>query len=78
MTINAPPHWFLEPLMSLAATCAEHTMVKRPIARISLATDFGLQLGIAPGTSMDVHTPAGHVEVYCERMPRAEGTLRVP
>lgn len=67
---DIPPRWFVEPMMSLAVACVEHTMVKRPITRIQVAPDFGLQLGIAPGTSMDVHTPAGYVEVYCERVPR--------
>jgi hypothetical protein len=48
------------------------------ITRISLTPEVGLAFGIAPGTSIDVQTPAGRVEVYAERGPRVAGTFTIP
>lgn len=47
------------------------------LTRISLKNDVGLSLGIAPGTSWDIHTAAGSVEVYCEATPRFSGTFTI-
>jgi hypothetical protein len=48
------------------------------ITRISLTPEVGLAFGIVPGTSMDVQTPVGRVEVYAERGPRLGVTFTVP
>jgi hypothetical protein len=48
------------------------------ITRISLTPEVGLVFGIAPGTSMDLATPAGRVELYAERAPRLAGTFTIP
>ena len=71
------PTGVIEAIMRLAVAASQQTMTKRPIARISLAADFGLACGIAPSTSIDVHTPAGPVEVYCEPVPRSYGVIRI-
>lgn len=47
------------------------------IVRVSLTPEAGLRLGIAPGTSVDVATSAGMVEVYAERAPRAVGLFHI-
>lgn len=66
-----------EPLAALTEAVLERTG-RHGITRVSLAPDVGLSFGIAPGTSVDVHTPAGRVEVYAERGPRHEGTFTIP
>lgn len=71
-----PPHWFVEGLSKFACKVYEHTGQK-VLTRISLDSEFGLRIGLLPGTSMDVHTAAGYVEVYCERCPRSYGTFKV-
>lgn len=43
------------------------------VTRLSLTPEVGPMLGIMPGTSVDVQTWAGPVEVYCERSPRQSG-----
>ncbi len=45
------------------------------ITRISVTPSLGLALGVAPGTSVDLATPTGRVEVYVERTPRSEGAF---
>lgn len=47
------------------------------ITRISLTPDVGLSFGIAPGTSVDVATSAGRVEVYAEVTSRLVGTFHI-
>lgn len=75
--MQVPPSWFVEALSDFACEIYKNTAAKKPLARVSLASDFGPSVGLVPGTSMDVHTAAGYVEVYCERVPRSYGTFPV-
>lgn len=74
MKPEIPPHWFLEAVHRFNTALYQHTGCKT-LARISLDSEMGYRLGLAPGTSMDIHTAAGPVEVYSERMPRLQGTF---
>jgi hypothetical protein len=71
-----PGRSIIEHLNKMAMAIENYTGL-RGITRLSLETEVGLMLGIAPGTSVDVATAAGSVEVYCERSPRFEGTCEV-
>lgn len=65
-----------DPIFELASAVFECTG-RHGITRISLTPDLGLALGIAPGSSVDVQTPVGRVEVYAERTARAEGVVQI-
>ncbi len=73
--MTPPPFWFVKALSEFASEVYQHTGMARPVARVSLSKDFGLGLGIAPGTSIDVHTAAGYVEVYTETTARSYGMV---
>jgi hypothetical protein len=75
--METPPTWFVEPLMQLALATATNTIHKAPITRISVSPDFGLTLGIAPGTALLIHTMVGQIEVCAERTERMTGTFRI-
>jgi hypothetical protein len=64
-------------IFELADAICERTG-RHGITRISLTPEVGLAFGIAPGTSLDLHTPSGRVEVYAERGPRFAGTFTIP
>lgn len=61
---------------ALASAVYERTG-RHGVTRISLTPDVGLSFGIAPGTSLDVATSAGRVEVYAEATPRQIGTYNL-
>lgn len=46
------------------------------ITRLSIASEVGPSLGLMPGTSIDMHTAAGAVEIYIETAPRGYATIR--
>lgn len=71
-----PGRSIVEHLSELACAIANHTG-RHGVTRLSLTTEVGLILGIAPGASLDIATAAGSVEVYCERTPRTAGTCEV-
>lgn len=62
----------IEHLNEMACAIVNYTG-RHGITRLSLTTEVGLMLGIAPGTSIDIATAAGRVEVYCERWPLPTG-----
>lgn len=64
----------IDAVNALATRLYERTG-RHGISRISLTPEVGLMLGIVPGTSMDVNTTVGRVEVYAERAARSEGTF---
>jgi hypothetical protein len=66
-----------EHIFELANAVYERTG-RHGITRISLTPEVGLAFGIVPGTSIDVNTPVGRVEVYAERAPRFAGTFTIP
>lgn len=69
-------HPVAEALTDLAERLYERTG-RHYITRLSVTPDAGLNMGIVPGTSVDVQTTWGPVEVYAERSPRAAGTFEV-
>lgn len=64
--VDEPGRSIVEHLNGMAAAIVNYTG-HRGIALLSLTTQVGLMLGIAPGTSIAIATTAGSVEVYCER-----------
>jgi hypothetical protein len=62
-----PPAWFVEPLMALAVAIVENTATGAGQFSVSVSSELGLRLGIAPGEKMQVHTAAGYVTVASER-----------
>lgn len=75
--LDLPPCWFIAALSEFASEVYKHTGVKKAIARVSVSNEYGMRIGIVPGTSMDIHTAVGYVEVYCEKTPRSYGTFPV-
>jgi TctA family transporter len=72
-----PPGWFVAALSKFVSSVYQHTGVRKTVTRVSLDSEFGIRLGILPGTSVDIATAAGYVEVYCERTARSYGTFSV-
>jgi hypothetical protein len=71
------PAFFVEGIVEMMSRIYENTGAKSPVVRISLGREFGVRMGIAPGTSADIHTPGGPVEIYCETHQRSRGTFEV-
>ncbi len=68
-----PLHTIIEHTLTLAHAVLSLTG-KRGITRISVTPDLGLAIGATPGTSVDIMTAAGRVEIYVEATQRASGT----
>ncbi len=76
--VLGPLSRIIDEVNALALKVLEQTARSRGVTRISLASDVGLSFGIPPGTSVDLHTAGGTVEIYCEATPRYTGTVTVP
>jgi len=64
-TPDVPPHWFVNALFDLQQTLAEHTPVA-PQLTIKVSAGFGLGIGIAPGSRVLIHGPAGIITIESE------------
>lgn len=51
----------------MMTTVAQNTMRKNPVNTVGVDVEFGLQLGIVPGATLQLHTPGGSVVVTSER-----------
>lgn len=65
MSAEVPPDWFLEPLHALQDAAVEHALVA-PVFTVTCAAEFGLRIGLSPGTSVKIMTPGGPITVRSE------------
>ena len=62
MASDIPPAWFVEPLFKLLVSMREHTATwGNP--EFVVDDEMAVRLGVAPGKSMHLNTPAGMITV---------------